>query len=84
MRTVYIGNLARSISDLDLQRLFLPYGKVNWCNIVRDKMRDISQGFGFVEMDSSDNAATAISGLHGIIFKGKRIAVNQAKPKSHL
>jgi RNA recognition motif-containing protein len=39
-----------------------------------------SKGFGFVEMPSKNEAVSAIKELTGFKFRGKPIAVNEARP----
>ena len=82
MKTVYIGNLSRSTTEEELVKLFSPYGSVAWASVVTDKL-NASQGFAFVEMDSSENADAAITRLNGSFVRGKHLKVNQAKAKCH-
>ena len=84
MKTVYIGNLARSVTDRQLTKLFSPFGTVNWASIVRDKLGNVSQGFAFVEMDSCEHAAKAIIGLNGLLVRGKYLKLDQAKCRHHV
>jgi RNA recognition motif-containing protein len=83
MRTVYFGNLSPLTSDIDLMQLCKPFGEVNWASVVRDKAKNISQRFGFVEMTTSEHAAAAITSLHGSVVRGKLLKVNEAKAKKH-
>lgn len=83
MKTVYIGNLSRSTTDQDLEKLFSRYGTVAWASVVRNKEGIASQGFAFVEMDSIEHASEAITRLNGILVRGKHLKVNTAKAKCH-
>jgi len=40
-----------------------------------------SRGFGFVEMPNDEQARTAISQLHDRELKGRKLVVNEARPK---
>ena len=40
-----------------------------------------SRGFGFVEMASEEDAATAIEALNGYDADGRELKVNEAKPR---
>jgi RNA recognition motif-containing protein len=47
--------------------------------IDRDSGR--SKGFGFVEMQSGDEAQAAIRGMNGQSFDGRALVVNEARPR---
>jgi RNA recognition motif-containing protein len=76
---LYVGNLAYSVSSADLEELFSQAGKVRSATVVADKFSSQSKGFGFVEMVSAGDAATAIQRFNDIEFKGRNIRVNEAK-----
>jgi len=78
---MYIGNLAVTVTEQDLQELFTPYGTVESVNIVTDRFSKQSKGFGFVDMPSNSEADKAIKALNGTPFKGKSIKVNQAEAR---
>jgi RNA recognition motif-containing protein len=79
---IYVGNLSFEATEEDLQGAFEPFGKVESAKIIRDKYSGQSRGFGFVEMPSSDEARSAISGLNGKELKGRTMSVNEARPRS--
>ena len=58
---LYIGNLAKEVTDEDLQNTFAEYGKVSSAKVIRDKFSNLSRGFGFVEMPSNSEADAAIT-----------------------
>ena len=78
---IYVGNLSYEVSDSDLRGLFSGVGKVSSAKVITDNYSGKSKGFGFVEMDSSDEAQRAISELNGTELKGRAITVNEARPK---
>ncbi|MFH1196239.1 MAG: RNA-binding protein [bacterium] len=78
---IYVGNLAKEVTDTDLQELFSAHGKVNSAKVIRDIFTGESKGFGFVEMPSDVEAQKAINALNVTDLKGKKIAVNEARPK---
>jgi RNA recognition motif-containing protein len=57
------------------------YGEVASCSIVKDKVTGQSKGFGFLEMPSSEEAAAAITGLNGREIQGRKLNVNEARPR---
>jgi cold-inducible RNA-binding protein len=81
-RKLYVGNLAASVGDSDLQTLFAGQGSVVSASVIMDRDTSQSKGFGFVEMSTDAEAATAITALNGKDHAGKAMKVNEAKPKN--
>ena len=79
---LYVGNLAYHVTEEDLQTMFSEFGEVVSVNIIKDKYSGQSKGFGFVDMPNNSEADKAIKALNGTEFMGRRIKVNQAKPRS--
>jgi RNA recognition motif-containing protein len=80
-KKLYVGNLAYSVSDSDLQSMFAPFGSVQSAQVIMDRDTGRSKGFGFVEMGSDDEAQAAIAGLNGQEKEGRALTVNEARPK---
>ena len=78
---LYVGNLAYSIRDQDLQDAFGAYGAVQSAKVMMDRDTGRSKGFGFVEMTSDAEAQAAINGLNGQPLAGRSIVVNVARPR---
>lgn len=78
---IYVGNLSYSMTDDDLRDLFSEFGEVTSANVIMDKFSGQSKGFGFVEMPQQADAEAAIKALNEQDVKGRRIKVNQARPK---
>ena len=78
---LYVGNLAYSVSNQDLQDLFSQVGQVQSATVVADKFSGQSKGFGFVEMTSAEEASNAIKQFNDTELKGRNIKVNEAKPR---
>jgi len=78
---LYVGNLNYETSDSDLQNLFGPFGTVQSAQVIMDRETGRSKGFGFVEMNSGDEAQAAINGLNGQETNGRNLTVNEAKPR---
>ena len=73
MKKIYVGNLAWSTTDAELQDLFAQYGSVQSARVITDRETGRSRGFGFVEMDDGD-APKAITELDGRDLGGRRAA----------
>lgn len=78
---LYVGNLPFNTTDAELQDLFAQAGTVKSAQVIRDRASGRSKGFGFVEMESSDAAQSAISMFHGKDFNGRAMTVNIARPR---
>ncbi len=78
---LYVGNLAYSVRDENLQQRFSEFGTVTSAKVMMDRDTGRSKGFGFVEMGSDAEAQAAIRGLNGQSLDGRAIVVNEARPK---
>ena len=80
-RKLYVGNLAYQVGDADLEQLFSEFGTVESAQVIQDRDTGRSKGFGFVEMSSEAEAQAAIQGLHDQEVNGRRLTVNEARPR---
>jgi RNA recognition motif-containing protein len=78
---IYVGNLSFDAVESDLLQLFEQFGQVTSANIIRDKMKDRSKGFGFVEMPDDAQAQAAISALNGKEMMNRALTVNEARQR---
>jgi RNA recognition motif-containing protein len=79
MKTIYVGNINYNASAEELKELFSQYGEVLSAKIINDRETGRSKGFGFIDMESG--AETAIEELDGKEFQGRRLRVNEARPR---
>jgi len=75
---IYVGNLAREVTEEQLKQAFEAFGQVGTVSIIKDKFSGESRGFGFVEMPSKDEALAAIQGLNDKEISGRAVKVNEA------
>src|SRR6516165_9255892 len=80
-KKLYVGNLTYQTSDADLEQLFSEFGTVQSAQVIEDRDTGRSKGFGFVEMGTPAEAEAAIQGLHDQEVNGRRLTVNEAKPR---
>ncbi len=78
---LYVGNLAYTVRDQDLQDAFSQFGAVSSAKVMMDRDTGRSKGFGFVEMGSDAEAQAAINGLNGQPVAGRAVVVNEARPR---
>lgn len=79
---IFVGSLAREVTDEDLLELFAAFGDVTSATVVKDKFSGQSRGFGFVEMSPKAAAIAAIAGLNGKEVQGRTLTVNEARPRT--
>jgi len=80
-RKLFVGNLSYNTDERRLEEVFQSVGPVYSVSVVRDQMTGRARGFAFVEMQSDELAQTAIQRLNETELDGRRIAVNEARPK---
>ena len=78
---IYVGNLARDVSEEELRQAFSAFGTVDTVNIIKDRFSGDPRGFAFVEMPKNEEAQAAIQGMHMKELKGRSLDVNEARPK---
>jgi cold-inducible RNA-binding protein len=80
-KKLYVGNLTYEVTSTDLEQLFASYGTVQSAQVIQDRDTGRSKGFGFVEMRTAAGGESAIDGLHDREYGGRRLTVNEAKPR---
>ena len=79
---LYVGNLARDVTEADLEAAFKAFGEVAEVTVVKDKFNDVPKGFAFVEMPVQAEAQSAMDALKGTELKGRSLDVNEARPRT--
>ncbi len=78
---LYVGNLAYTTTEADLETYFAQAGTVKSVAIIKDRDSGRSKGFAFVEMSTEEEAQQAISQLDGKEFQDRMLKVNLARPR---
>jgi len=73
---LYVGNLNYKTTEETLKGLFAQFGEVTSVNILQGR------GFGFVEMATPEAAQEAKGKLNGTDFDGRKLIVNEARPRA--
>jgi RNA recognition motif-containing protein len=79
-RTVYVGNLSGSATEVTLAAKFSEHGKVARVRLISDRSTGRSLGYGFVEMATTADAKRVIEELHGMRYDGGDLVVRTALP----
>ena len=78
---IYVGNLSYEATEESVRQAFEAFGEVASVAIIKDKYSGESRGFGFVEMPVKSQAIAAINGLNDQELDGRRLNVNEARPR---
>ena len=79
---LYVGNLPFSADEDQIRALFEQDGRgVREVTLITDRDTGRPRGFGFVEMNSQDDADAAIRALNGQDFGGRPLTVNEARER---
>ncbi len=79
---LFVGSLPWSVDDETLRETFEEHGSVVSAKVIKDRETGRSRGFGFVEMENSADAKSAINALNDSELKGRNIVVNEAKSRN--
>lgn len=79
---IFVGNLNYDTSEDELRSAFAQFGEVARAQVIRDRETGRSRGFGFVEMADDETARRAIDGMNGSDLAGRRLTVNEARPRN--
>ncbi|MBW3538417.1 RNA-binding protein [Candidatus Parcubacteria bacterium] len=80
-KKLFVGNLSYSVTSDNLRELFEGFGQVDSATVITDRDSGRSKGFGFVEMANDEEAEAAIKQLDGNEQDGRRLTVNEARPR---
>lgn len=72
-KSLYVGNLPYSFTELDLMNAFQNYGAAS-ARIIEGR------GFGFVDVDG-DRCDAAVNEMNGASLGGRTITVSEARPR---
>lgn len=82
MKNLFVGNLSFQTTAEDLRALFVPFGQITRVHMAMDRETGRARGFGFVEMANDEEAKKAIAALDGKEVAGRKLNVNEARPKT--
>jgi RNA recognition motif-containing protein len=80
-KKLYVGNLSYDVSSSELETMLAAHGTVLSAEVISDRSSGRSKGFGFVEMESAEEADAAITALNGREHGDRALTVNEAKPR---
>ena len=79
-RTIYVGNLNKTINDEMLHNFFhMKYSSVSKATVIKEK--NVSKGYGFVVFKKENEYKKCLFEMNGVLFLGKNIIVKEQKRK---
>ncbi|KYQ55304.1 U11/U12 small nuclear ribonucleoprotein 35 kDa protein [Trachymyrmex zeteki] len=75
-RTIFVARLSSKITNYDLKEFFSKYGDVISAKVIVDVVTGLSQGYGFVEMKSEEEARRVLRRTVDATLKGYKIFID--------
>jgi len=79
---IFVGNLARDVTEEDLKTEFAAFGVVSSVALIKDKYSGQPKGFAFVEMANKEEGEAALAGLKGKTLKERTLDLSEARPRT--
>jgi len=81
-RNLIVNYIPASISEEALRNMFFPFGELESCKLMVDKLTGQSLGYGFIKYTTIDAAERAIAAMNGRTIDSKTLKVSVARPSS--
>jgi RNA recognition motif-containing protein len=79
---LYVGNLPKELDRDELAALFTnEVGELTSTKVVTDRKTGKCRGFGFVTVETEEQADQVIAQLNGYLFKDNALKIEKALPK---
>lgn len=78
---LFVGSLPYETTEGELREYFSAVGPLSFVSLPRDRETNKLRGFAFVEFENPADAAEAIRRFNGQSFKGRLLAVNEARAR---
>ncbi len=80
---LYVGNLPFGVEETEVRELFSQNNRtVSEVKLITDRDTGRPRGFGFVEMENSEDAQAAVTELDGHELQGRKLTVNEARERT--
>src|SRR5207253_4556674 len=78
---LFVGNLPYDVTEAELRAHFAAIGPLASLSLATDRDTGKPRGFAFVEFSARADAEDAVRRLHNHLFKGRPLAVNEARAR---
>lgn len=78
---LFVGSLPYSVTSDQLRDMFAEFGEIESADVIMDRYTNQSKGFGFVVFPNDDHAKAAIDAMNSKEVDGRRLTVNEARPR---
>ena len=78
---LFIGNLSYNVTDAELKELFSSVGPVSYVHMPTDHLTGKPRGFAFLDFNERADADEAVRRFNNYSFKGRSLAVNEARAR---
>ncbi|KAI0354689.1 RNA-binding domain-containing protein, partial [Trametes cingulata] len=78
---LHVSGLSHKVDTRDLEAAFAKVGRVQKAQVMYDPHSRESRGFGFVTMETVEEADAAITAMNGTEFMGKVITVEKVRSR---
>ena len=78
---IYVGHLAKSTTQEELNTLFAQAGKVTAVEVIKDRKSGESRGFAFITMSAQSEADKAVSMFNAYLLDEHLLKVFLARPR---
>ncbi len=78
-KTIYVGNIPWSTTEEQLKEFFSEQGQVDSARIITERATGRSKGYGFVEV--ADEDVEKIIKMNGSELEGRKLVIDEAKPR---
>lgn len=75
MVKLFVSGFPLDMDELELVKLFAPFGDVSTIKIIRDRVTKICKGYCFLEMKQCDAAEKAVTALDGLLIAGRNLTI---------
>ncbi|KAI0066535.1 RNA-binding domain-containing protein [Artomyces pyxidatus] len=76
---LHVSGLSSRVDTRDLEAAFAKIGRVKKASVMYDPHTRESRGFGFVTMETGEEADAAITAMNAVEFMGKTMTVEKAR-----
>ncbi|XP_062082531.1 small RNA-binding protein 11, chloroplastic [Humulus lupulus] len=77
---LFVKGISFSTTEETLAKVFSTFGEVIETNIIMNKTRNRSKGYGYVTFAEEDDAEKALIGTNGKIIDGRAVYVDKVRP----